>query len=284
MKLIDTGLVLEGGGLRGVYTSGALRYFMDRNLFFPYVAGVSMGACNGANYIARQPERNRIVNIRYVNDRRYLSRLRWLTGGELFGMDFLFDTIPNRLVPFDIETYLASSQRHVVGVTDCITGEALFFDQKTGGQEILTLLRATCSLPFAADPVHFRGRLLMDGGIAAPVPVSKSLADGNRRHVLILTRPEGYAKKTSHLLQLARFRYRKFPGLCRRLMSRADDYNLTLARVEEMVKSGEAFVIRPAEALRVRRIDTRKDRLYEAYDQGYADAAKAFDALSDFLS
>jgi predicted patatin/cPLA2 family phospholipase len=257
---------------------------MDRGLFFPHVVGVSMGACNGANYVSRQPERNRIVNIRYVNDRRYLSRLRWLAGGELFGMDFLFDTIPNHLVPFDMETYLASSQCHVVGVTDCTTGEALYFDQRTAGKEILTLLRASCSLPFATRPVRFRGRLLMDGGIAAPVPISKSEVDGNRRHVLVLTRPSGYIKKKSWLLQLARVRYRKYPGLCRRLLMRADDYNRTLARIEEMVQQGKAFVIRPESTLRVKRVDTRKDRLYEAYDQGYADAAMSFDALSEFLS
>jgi predicted patatin/cPLA2 family phospholipase len=284
MNLERTGLVLEGGGLRGVYTSGVLRYFMDRGLFFPYVVGVSMGACNGANYISRQPERNRIVNIRYVNDRRYLSWARWLAGGELFGMDFLFDTIPNHLVPFDMETFRSSPQRHVTGVTDCITGEALFFDQKAAGKEILALLRASCSLPFAAPPVRFRGRMLMDGGIAAPLPLSKSLQDGNRRHVLVLTRPRGYIKKTSRLMQLARIRYRRFPGLVRRLLTRAEDYNRTMDRIEKMVQSGTAFLIQPDSALQVGRVDTRKDRLYDAYDQGYADTVKAFRALSDFLS
>ena len=243
-----------------------------------------MGACNGANYVSRQPERNRIVNIRYVNDRRYISWFRWLAGGELFGMGFLFDTIPNRLVPFDMETYLSSPQRLVTGVTDCFTGEALFFDQKAAGKEILTVLLASCSLPFAAPPVRFRGRMLMDGGIAAPLPVSRSLADGNRRHVLVLTRPAGYRKKSARLLQLARFRYPKFPGLRQQLLMRADDYNRTSAKIDEMVKNGTAFVIRPEAALRVKRVDTRKDRLYAAYDQGYADTEKVFDALRDFLS
>ncbi|MCG6893699.1 MAG: patatin family protein [Desulfobacteraceae bacterium] len=283
MPLNGTGLILEGGGLRGVYTSGVLRFFMDRDLYFPYVVGVSMGACNGANYVSRQPERNRIVNIRFVKDPRYLSRLRWLAGGELFGMRFLFDTIPNRLVPFDRKTYLGSFQRHLVGVTDCITGEALFFDQRDVGDDVLTVLQASCSLPFAARAVPFRGRMFMDGGIADPIPVQRSLQDGNRRHVLVLTRPRGYAKKRSSLMRLARLRYPGYPGLCRRLATRAGAYNRMLKRIDEMERNDEAFVIRPQGTLPVGRVDTRQDRLYAAYDQGYADAARAFPSLRAFL-
>ena len=284
IDLERTGLVLEGGGLRGVYTSGVLRFFMDRGLYFPYVIGVSMGACNGANYVSRQPDRNRIVNIEYVNDRRYVSRLRWLAGGELFGMQFLFDTIPNRLVPFDTETYRNSPQRHVIGVTDCRSGQALFYDQRQAGDDVLKLLQASCSLPFAARPVRYRGRTLMDGGIAAPVPVEQSSADGNRRHVMVLTRPAGYTKKKSKLLELAGVRYRKYPGLRRRLTDRAVEYNRTIARIEKMVEEGDAFVIRPESALGVHRVETRKDRLYLAYEQGYQDAAARAEALWAFLS
>ncbi len=137
----DTALVLEGGGLRGVYTSGVLRYFMDRNLKFPYVIGVSMGACNGANYVSMQPERNRIVNIRYANDGRYLSYTRLLLDGELFGMRFLFDSIPNKLVPFDFETFRKSEQRFVAAATDCETGEPVYFDKDRPDGEMMTVLQ-----------------------------------------------------------------------------------------------------------------------------------------------
>ena len=129
MNLERTALILEGGGMRGVYTAGVLRFFMDQNLYLPYVIGVSMGACNGANYVAHQPERNRIVNIRYVSDSRFISYRRLLLGGELFGMRFIFDTIPNALVPFDFETFLASKQRFIATVFDCQTGEAVYFDK-----------------------------------------------------------------------------------------------------------------------------------------------------------
>ena len=123
MDLENSALILEGGGLRGIYTSGVLRFFMDRGIYFPYVIGVSMGACNAANYVSRQPERNRIVNTHYVNDARYLSHWRLLTKGELFGMDFIFDTIPNSLVPFDYETFMESDVRCITTVIDCKTGE-----------------------------------------------------------------------------------------------------------------------------------------------------------------
>ncbi len=142
-----TGLILEGGGMRGVYTSGVLRFFMDRRLYLPYVIGVSMGACNGANYTARQPERNRIVNIRFVNDRRFISFRRLLTEGELFGTKFIFDEIPNHLVPFDFETFRRSKQRCIITATDCHTGEAVYYDKDEIGDDVLKILQAGCALP-----------------------------------------------------------------------------------------------------------------------------------------
>ena len=197
MQLQNSGLVLEGGGLRGIFTSGVLRYFMDRELYFPYVIGVSMGACNAVNYVARQPERNRIVNTRFLKESRYLSYRRLFLGGDLFGMDFIFDTIPNKLVPFDYDTFLASDTRLVIVATDCETGEALYYEKDDLGRDCLTVLRASSSLPFIARPVPFRGRTLMDGGLADSVPLERCLADGIRKAVLVLTREKGYRKKPS---------------------------------------------------------------------------------------
>lgn len=210
MDLGNGALILEGGGLRGIYTSGVLRFFMDRGIFFPYVIGVSMGACNAANYVSRQPERNRIVNTRYVNDGRYLSYWRLLTKGELFGMDFIFDTIPNSLVPFDFETFMASDVRCITTVIDCETGEALYYEKNEVGKDYFKVLRASTSLPFMAKPIYYKGRVLMDGGLADSIPIQKSLSDGNSRHVLVLTRPKGYRKKRAHFVRLAYLRYTKY--------------------------------------------------------------------------
>jgi len=284
MDLKDSGLVLEGGGLRGVYTSGVLRLFMDRGIFFPYVIGVSMGACNAANYVSRQPERSRIVNIRYVNDSRYLSYLRLLAGGELFGMDFIFDTIPNSLVPFDYETFRESDVKCVTVVTDCTTGEALYFEKAELGEDYLPVLRASACLPFITKPVRFNGLILMDGGLSDSVPIRKSISDGNTKHVLILTRPKGYRKKSSRIGGLVRIRYPRLPGLCEALAHRHTGYNETMDFIDEMEQKGEAFVIRPRSDLPVGRIERSKDRLYATYDQGYRDAAQSCDDLCRYLN
>ena len=280
-----TALVLEGGGLRGVYTSGVLQFLMEQRLFFGYVIGVSMGACNAANYISNQPLRNLIVNIRFVNDRRYLSYRRLFLKGELFGMNFIFDTIPNRLVPFDYETFRNSTQRCVVTATDCMSGEAVYYEKAKLGVDYLKVLQASCSLPLIARPVHFDGRTLMDGGLSDPIPLAKSIRDGNRKQVLILTRHKGYIKKSSWLLNLLiRLRYPHFKGMQKAMARRAARYNRTMEWIETLEEAGEILVLRPRAPLNVDRIDRNKATLYAAYDQGYVDANKDFERLCDYLT
>ena len=283
-ELQRTGLILEGGGMRGVYTSGILRLFMDQGLHVPYVIGVSMGACNGANYVSLQPERNRMVNIPFVNDRRHNSFLRLLRTGEFFNMDFIFKTLPDSLVPFDTQTFMANGQRCIVGMTDCGTGEPRYLDQHEAGPDFLKVLQASCSLPFMARPVHLHGRCYMDGGIADPVPIRKSMADGNTRHILILTQPRGYRKKTSPLVKLARFRYSRFPGLCQALRTRAESYNRDMELIDRMEAEGRIFVFRPDSKLTAKRIERRKEILNMTYDQAYLDARRQWPALMAYLS
>ncbi len=276
------GLVLEGGGLRGVYTSGVIRFFMDKGIIFPYVVGVSMGVCNGANYISRQPERSRIVNIDFVNDPRYISYRRLLLKGELFGMDFIFHTIPFSLVPFDQNTFLRNEAKFVIGVTDCETGDPVFYEKSELGDDAMDIFRATCSLPFLAKPVHYRGRVFMDGGVIDPVPIQKSIDDGNRRNVLILTRPKGYRKKPSHLHLLAQLWYPKFKGLHRALAVRHIKYNKTMDMVDKLEKSGQTISIRPTKTIEAARVERNKDKLHAAYDQGYEDASSCYERLRSF--
>jgi len=284
MDLNGSALILEGGGLRGVYTSGVLRLFMDRGLFFPYVIGVSMGACNAANYVSDQPERNRIVNTRYVNDSRYLSYRRLLRGGDLFGMDFIFDTIPNVLVPFDYETFSKSKTRCITVVTDCTTGQPIYFEKDDLGDDYLLVLQASTCLPFIAKPVRYNGLVLMDGGISDSIPIRKSISDGNTRHVLILTRPQGYRKKPSPTGKLARIRYPRLPGLSETLARRHAAYNETTDLIDKMERKGSVFVIRPRSDLPAGRIERNKDKLYATYDRGYQDAAQAYDGLCRYLT
>jgi predicted patatin/cPLA2 family phospholipase len=276
-------LVLEGGGLRGVYTSGVLRFFMDQGISFPYVIGVSMGACNAANYLSRQPERNRIVNIRYVQDRRYLSYLRLFTRGELFGMKFIFDTIPCSLVPFDFKTFMENDAKCVTVVTDCESGEALYYEKRELGEDYIQVLQASSSLPFIAKPVHYKGRVLMDGGLADSVPIRKSIADGNRKNILILTRPKGYRKTPARFARWVRLRYPRYGGLGEALATRSIRYNETMDFLDDLEERGDVFVIRPRAALPAGRIERNKDKLYLTYDQGYSDAFAFYADLRLYL-
>ena len=278
-----TGLVLEGGGLRGVYTAGVLRFFMEKNIYLPYVIGVSIGACNAANYVSRQPERNRIVTIRYVTDSRYLSYLRLLAKGELFGMQFIFDTIPNKLVPFDFKTFMESGQKCITTVTDCKTGEALYKKKKEIGKDYLKILQASSSLPFIAKPVHYKGLVLMDGGLSDSIPIRKSINDGNTKNVLVLTQPKGYRKKRQRFIKLAYTWYPMYKGLCEALKNRHLRYNETMDFVDRLEEHGEIFIIRPGSALNVGRAERNKDKLYAVYDQGYNDASACYKALRAYL-
>ena len=278
-----SGLVLEGGGLRGVYTSGVLRVFMERELYFPWIVGVSMGACNAVNYLSRQKERNRIVNMQFVRDRRYLSYRRLLFHGELFGMDFIFDDIPNRLVPFDYQRFAQADETLLIVASDCVRGEAVYFDKNALKNHFMVALRASCSLPFLAKPVMFCGMTLMDGGVTDPVPFHKSIEAGNIRHVLILTRPAGYRKRPlpSPVIVMARLRYPK--GLAAALERRHIGYNRLMDEIDAREASGEIFVIRPKHDLNVGKAE-RDARLLDAvYQQGMEDAEACFSELEAYL-
>jgi predicted patatin/cPLA2 family phospholipase len=280
----NAGLILEGGGLRGVYTSGVLHFFLDKKLHFPYVIGVSMGACNAASYVSRQPERNRIVNVRYVNDSRYINYFRLLTKGELFGMKFIFDTIPGELVPFDFKSFFESEQKCFTTVTDCITGEALYYEKSELGEDYMKMLQASSSLPYISKPVHYKGRILMDGGLSDSVPIRKSIHDGNKKTVLVLTRPKGYRKKRTHFLALARLWYPRYKGLYESLKNRHVQYNETMDYIEQLEDRGKVLVIRPRSPLNAGRIEQNKQRLYATYDQGYEDASASYAKLCSYLT
>ncbi|MCT4626485.1 patatin family protein [Halodesulfovibrio sp.] len=286
MQFTETaGLVLEGGGLRGIFSSGVLRHFSDLNIPFASVYGVSMGACNGANYVSKQPERNRITSTRFVNDSRYLSFIRLLKGGDLFGMDFIFRDIPLDLVPIDYATFRDNPVKFWIGVTDCITGKSVMFEKNTlnSRDDLLTVMRASASLPLIAEPVEFNGTIYMDGGIANSVPVRDCLAAGERP-VVVLTQPYGYRKSASKSAVLSKWRYPDFIGLHDALARRHQEYNDLMATLEAMEKRGEIFVIRPESTLGIGRVCRNQRKLYALYDSGYTLAVSRADALKEFLT
>ena len=278
----EIGLVLEGGGMRGVYTAGILEYFMERELFPPYVIGVSAGACNAASYIARQKGRNRRVTVDFVNHPRYLGFRNLIREKSIFGMKLIFDEIPNRIVPFDFDTFEASPQKFVVGTTNCVTGETYYI--RKGGRPMLPVIQASSSLPFLAQPMEMDGRILMDGGVTDPIPVRKAIADGYQRNIIVLTRDKDYRKKPSNLGWLARSVYPKYEGLREALARRYAVYNDTLELIRTLEEEGTAFVMRPREPLPVGRMGKDSKKLNAVYEQGYRDAMEQYDRLTEWMN
>lgn len=277
----QTGLVLEGGGMRGVYTAGVLEFFMEQNLFFPYVIGVSAGACHAASYLSRQPGRNRQVNIGFIKDPRYISWRNYWKHREFFGMDFIFDEIPTNHVPFDFDTFLNKNERFVVGTTDCLTGEPVYYDDYD--RDILTVIRASSSLPFIAPIVEYRGKRLLDGGISDPIPIKKAQQDGMTKNVVVLTRNVDYQKKKSNMLWMAKRSYRDYPGLLQALERRYRVYNETVAYLEKEEEKGNIFIIRPEQPLSVGRMERNPVKLEGLYQQGYEEAKANYDQLIKWL-
>jgi len=268
--------------MRGVYTGGVLDFFMDKGLYYPYVIGVSAGACNAASYLSRQVGRNRKVTVGFVRDPRYLSYRNLLREKSMFGMSFIFNEIPNKLVPFDFEAFDSSKERFVVGTTDCVSGEPVYMDRDSGCP-MLSVIQASSSLPFVAQPLFMNGRVLMDGGISDPIPIRKSMEDGNGKNVIILTQDRAYRKKPFKLGWLAKRVYPEYQGLVEALVRRYEIYNETLEYIDRLEQDGRVFVIRPEIPLPVSRMEKNRDKLDAVYDWGYRDAEQAYGRLLDWM-
>ncbi|WP_438444876.1 patatin-like phospholipase family protein [Gorillibacterium sp. sgz5001074] len=280
----EIGLVLEGGGMRGVYTAGVLECFLENGVDIPYVTGVSAGACNAASYISRQTGRNKKVTIDYVTHPRYLSVRNLFREKSLFGWSLIFDEIPNKLVPFDYEAFYGNPGRFWVGMTDALTGETVYAEKSDtlGQRDILTVIQASSSLPFVSPPVEAGGRVLFDGGISDPIPIHKSAADGNKRHVVVLTKPEGYRKKPFKHRWLADRFYPKYPGLAEAMERRYRIYNETLDETEAMEREGQVLLIRPSAELPVGRVTKDPAKLTALYELGFRDAEQALPRLREW--
>ena len=270
------GLVLEGGGMRGVYTAGVLECFLDAGVHFPYVISVSAGACNAASYLSRQKGRNRTVTIDYVKHPRYLSVWNLFREKSLFGMKLLFDEMPNGLVPFDFDTFYRDPAAFWVVMTDAVTGEAVYKEKADTleRRNMMDYIRASSSLPFVSPPVKDGEQVLFDGGVSDPIPVSKSIADGNELQVVVLTKEEGYRKQPIKQRQkwFSERRYPQYPGLTEALVRRSEVYNESMELTEELGRQDKAIVIRPSARLDVGRMTKNQRKLTALYELGYQDA------------
>ena len=266
----NTGLVLEGGGMRGVFTSGVLDAFMKHELYFRYVVAVSAGACNGLSYASRQPRRARISNIDMLVKYNYLRIRHLITQGCIFDPELLYDRFPNELIPYDYDTYFAGHSRFEMVVTNCATGRAEYLVEDSGNRKrLLDIARASSSLPYVSEVVEVDGQPYLDGGIVDSIPVMRAIETGHKFNVLVLTRNRGY-RNTGRDRKIPPFIYKKYPRLRVALSHRIAVYNRQLEMVERMEDSGEALVIRPLRPMEVDRIEKDPVKLEALYDEGFS--------------
>ena len=270
---MSVGLVLEGGGTRGAYTSGVLDVFLEEKITFPSVYGISAGACNAVSFVTEQRGRSFDIFYNYIRDERYLSVASLYRTGSIFGFDFIFGELFHELIPLDYEKLFSSPVRLRVGATDLKTGEAVFFD-KEEMDDMLVPVRASSSMPFVSPIVSYMGRELLDGGCAMPIPLEQSLVDGNRLNVVVLTRDPAYRKtaKSDFPRAVLRVKYGDYPNFVQTMLDRGNVYNAEaeLCRVEERLGN---VVVRPRSPLLVSRYEKDPERLKAIYELGREDGA-----------
>lgn len=282
--MYQAGLVLEGGGMKGVYTAGVLDFLLEKDIMFSSIYGVSAGACHMCSYVSRQKGRARDVSLDYLDSKRYCSVESFLTTGDLFNVQMCYHTIPDYLQPFDNETYMQYPGKVYSVVTNIRTGKPEYLRVRDCSKDI-DMIRASASLPLVSRNVKIGNKLYLDGGISDSIPLKKSILDGNRKNLVVLTKEVGYVKKPAGAGQLAliKARYLKYPEVYRRMARRHTEYNQQMQYLERQVKSGQAFVIRPKYASEVGRIEKDKDKMLALYQQGYDEAKESYDALMEYL-
>lgn len=274
-----SGLILEGGGMRGVFTSGVLDNFMDRGIHFPYTIGVSAGACNGLSYMSYQRGRAKFSNIDLLEKYRYIGFKHLITKGNIMDFNLLFHTFPEKIIPYDYEKFAQSEAEYEMVTTNCITGKACYFNEKRDPKRIIDIVKASSSLPFLCPITYVDNIPMLDGGIADSIPLKRAQSLGFDNNLVVLTRNKGYRK--SGEMKVPPFFYRKYPKLCDAIRNRNRLYNQQMDLVEMLEKEGKLLVIRPELPILVDRMERDTKKLLDLYQQGYECAAKIqFDILN----
>ncbi|MBQ8520282.1 MAG: patatin family protein [Bacteroides sp.] len=277
MKIDDkTGLVLEGGGMRGVFTCGVLDYFMDAGIRFPYTIGVSAGACNGLSYMSHQKGRAKYSNIDLLDRYHYIGLKPLWKKHSLLDMDLLFDYFPNHILPYDYKAYADNPGRYEMVTTDCLTGRACYWEEKHDPKRIIEIVRASSTLPYVCHMAYVDGHPMLDGGIVDSIPVERAFGQGCERCVVVLTRNKGYRKKSADF-KVPSFIYKEYPRLRVALGNRNKLYNAQLDLVERLEAEGKVVVIRPEKPLEVDRMERNIRKLTDLYEEGYECAKKTME-------
>lgn len=280
--MYNCGLILEGGGMRGIFTTGVLDCFMDRGIMFSDVYGVSAGSCHACSFLSNQRHRAFSTNVDYLDDPRYCSLKSLITTGDLFGADMLYHQIPDVLSPYDHEAFKRYEGNFYAVLTDCETGKAVY-QKITDLHKDIIYIRASSSLPLVSRMVEVDGHLYLDGGIADSIPVIQSVNNGQQKNVVVLTRPVEYRKEANKMGKLMHLKYKEYPQLVHAIMNRHNIYNHTLEYILREEAAGNLFVIRPDGPVDIGRIEKNREKLEHLYRRGYDTAVKQSEALMAYL-
>ncbi len=282
--MIQAGLVLEGGGMKGIYTAGALDFFLDKGIEFSSVYGVSAGACHMCSYLSKQRGRARDISLDYLHTKEYCGLRSLLTTGDLFNAKVCYELIPDYLNPYDYEAFERYEGKAYAVVTNIVTGCPEYMRIRDARKDIICV-RASASLPLVSRNVQIGGNLYLDGGMSDSIPIGKSIMDGNQKNVVIMTKEEGFRRKQDSDMNLAliKARYWKYPKVYELMKNRYLSYNHTLDYLEKQAEAGKAFVIRPSVQSDVGRIEKDEEKLKRLYEQGYEETAAQYEQLMNYL-
>ena len=276
---MSVGLVLEGGGMRGVFTAGVLSVLERAELKFKTITGVSAGALTAIGFLSGQPRRSYSIFVDYAADPRYMGVSCMRESGTFFNLDFILKELSYDLLPLDFDAIFANETELLIGVTDCVTGKAhAFAKSELDEAGLLEALRASASLPLISPIVTIGEGEYLDGGIADPIPIERSIAAGNDLNVVVLTRPDSYVCKPEVNANILRQAYKKYPEFVETLSTRHENYARQQQLVRDLEQEGKAVVIRPDSSIKVGRYERRPERLAAFYD---AALYSAFDKLDD---
>ena len=277
------GLVLEGGAMRGLFTAGVLDVFMENGITFDGAVGVSAGACFGVNIKSHQIGRTIRYNKRFCEEWRYRSYRSLLLTGDLYGADFCYHELPDKLDIFDTDTFVNDPMEFYVVATDCVKGEPVYHKMTDGGCEDLEWIRASASMPMVSKPVKINGCRYLDGGITDSVPFAYMESIGYTKNVIILTRPKGYRKQKGHFSKMFKVLLRDLPAMERAMLKRHEMYNSQMKEIERREKKGQVLVIRPPEDLGIKRTESDSKELERVYEIGRKTGEEMLGSVTAFL-
>ncbi len=280
---MKTGLVLEGGGMRGLFTAGVIDVMMEQGIRFDGIVGVSAGATFGCNYKSHQPGRVLRYNVRFKDDPRYMGLRSLLRTGDLVGAEFSYHTMPRELDVFDAGTFNSDPTEFHVVCTDVGTGEPVYHRIDVADEEAFDWIRASASMPLVSRPVSLEGRLLLDGGISDSIPLRYFQGQGFLRNVVILTQPKGFFKRKTKLMPLFHLFMRRYPAIVRAMSRRHLMYNDELSYLAEQEQQGDILLIYPQDALPIGRTEQDEAKMRRIYAMGRQKAEEMLPQIKDFL-